>query len=99
MSKTSKRECRVYVGNLSYDVRYRDLMEFMRGGGFGLGLKLWVGVEGCCKEWLVRAECEVRLCRLPVAGWTEHDRLEREPSFCGWSLAESELDVDGGFIA
>ena len=35
MSKSSKRECRVYVGNLSYDVKYRDLMEFMRGGGFG----------------------------------------------------------------
>lgn len=34
-AKQSKRENRVYVGNLSYDVRYRDLMEFMRGGGWG----------------------------------------------------------------
>lgn len=34
-SKISKRENRVYVGNLSYDVRYRDLMDFMRGGGWG----------------------------------------------------------------
>ena len=34
-SKQSKRENRVYVGNLSYDVKYRDLMEFMRGGGWG----------------------------------------------------------------
>jgi hypothetical protein len=34
-SKISKRENRVYVGNLSYDVKYRDLMEFMRGGGLG----------------------------------------------------------------
>ena len=34
-SKISKRENRVYVGNLSYDVKYRDLMEFMRGGGWG----------------------------------------------------------------
>jgi hypothetical protein len=25
----------VYVGNLSYDVKYRDLIEFMRGGGWG----------------------------------------------------------------
>jgi len=33
--KISKRENRVYVGNLSYDVKYRDLMEFMRGGGWG----------------------------------------------------------------
>jgi len=34
-AKHSKRENRVYVGNLSYDVKYRDLMEFMRGGGWG----------------------------------------------------------------
>lgn len=34
-AKQSKRENRVYVGNLSYDVKYRDLMEFMRGGGLG----------------------------------------------------------------
>jgi hypothetical protein len=34
-AKVSKRENRVYVGNLSYDVKYRDLMEFMRGGGWG----------------------------------------------------------------
>jgi len=34
-AKISKREHRVYVGNLSYDVKYRDLMEFMRGGGLG----------------------------------------------------------------
>ncbi len=35
-AKISKRENRVYVGNLSYDVKYRDLMEFMRGGGWGI---------------------------------------------------------------
>lgn len=34
-AKISKRENRVYVGNLSYDVKYRDLSEFMRGGGWG----------------------------------------------------------------
>ena len=34
-AKISKRENRVYVGNLSYDIKYRDLMEFMRGGGWG----------------------------------------------------------------
>ncbi|KAG9103278.1 hypothetical protein FRC06_011515 [Ceratobasidium sp. 370] len=34
MSKNSKKENRVYVGNLSYDVKYGDLMEFMRGGGW-----------------------------------------------------------------
>ena len=44
-AKISKRENRVYVGNLSYDVRYRDLMEFMRGGGFRFSFGL--GREGC----------------------------------------------------
>lgn len=39
-AKISKRENRVYVGNLSYDVRYRDLMEFMRGGGLGISVFL-----------------------------------------------------------
>ena len=34
-SKISRRENRVYVGNLSYDVRHKDLLEFMRGGGWG----------------------------------------------------------------
>ncbi|KAG8717649.1 hypothetical protein FRC08_007046 [Ceratobasidium sp. 394] len=33
ISKNSKKENRVYVGNLSYDVKYGDLMEFMRGAG------------------------------------------------------------------
>ncbi|KAJ7635044.1 RNA-binding domain-containing protein [Roridomyces roridus] len=32
-SKVSKRENRVYVGNLSYDVRYRDIIEFCRAAG------------------------------------------------------------------
>lgn len=47
-AKISKRENRVYVGNLSYDVKYRDLMEFMRGGGLG-NLRLvfrYVRVDG-----------------------------------------------------
>jgi hypothetical protein len=47
-AKTSKRENWVYVGNLSY-VKYRDLMEFMRGGGWGnlrlVFQSLWCGRE------------------------------------------------------
>ena len=58
-AKISKRENRVYVGNLSYDVKYRDLMEFMRGGGLG-NLKLVVSSlffgdrlrGGCVAFWL-----------------------------------------------
>jgi hypothetical protein len=44
-AKISKRENRVYVGNLSYDVKYRDLMEFMRGGGWGtFRLVFWLSM-------------------------------------------------------
>ena len=34
-ARHSKRENRVYVGDLIYDVKYRELIEFMRGGGWG----------------------------------------------------------------
>jgi hypothetical protein len=57
-AKISKRENRVYVGNLSYDVKYRDLMEFMRGGGLGnLDFSsIWErgGVWPLCKPVLLR---------------------------------------------
>ncbi|PAV15283.1 RNA-binding domain-containing [Pyrrhoderma noxium] len=48
-SKQSKRENRVYVGNLSYDVRYRDLMEFMRGAGEVLFAEVLVTPTGVSK--------------------------------------------------
>lgn len=35
-SKISKKENRLYVGNLSYDVKYGDLTEFMRTGGWSI---------------------------------------------------------------
>lgn len=60
-AKISKRENRVYVGNLSYDVKYRDLIEFMRGGGFGRPFSVFLCVEKrCC----VKAEVAF-LARLP----------------------------------
>lgn len=34
-AKISKRENRIYVGNLAYDCNYKDLEKFMKGGGFG----------------------------------------------------------------
>jgi hypothetical protein len=49
-AKISKRENRVYVGNLSYEVRYRDLMEFMRGGGWGNPDPFSLNVEA--QKWL-----------------------------------------------
>ncbi|KAF8823867.1 hypothetical protein HHX47_DHR9000394 [Lentinula edodes] len=48
-AKISKRENRVYVGNLSYDVRYRDLMEFMRGAGEVLFAEVLVTPMGVSK--------------------------------------------------
>lgn len=50
-AKQSKRENRVYVGNLSYDVKYRDLIEFMRGGGFG-GISCSFSVLVLFERWL-----------------------------------------------
>ena len=44
-SKVSQKENRLYVGNLAYDVNYKDLADFMSGGGFfasgwwGLGIR------------------------------------------------------------
>lgn len=41
----------MYVGNLSYDVKYRDMIEFMRGGGWGRfsswPLLVFFGCGGC----------------------------------------------------
>ncbi|KAK1226204.1 g-strand binding protein [Marasmius sp. AFHP31] len=47
--KISKRENRVYVGNLSYDVKYRDLMEFMRGAGEVLFAEVLITPTGVSK--------------------------------------------------
>ncbi|KAI0718666.1 hypothetical protein C8T65DRAFT_803566 [Cerioporus squamosus] len=48
-AKQSKRENRVYVGNLSYDVKYRDLMEFMRGAGEVLFAEVLITPTGISK--------------------------------------------------
>nr|VWP00330.1 Trehalose-6-phosphate phosphatase (EC [Ganoderma boninense] len=48
-AKVSKRENRVYVGNLSYDVKYRDLMEFMRGAGEVLFAEVLITPTGISK--------------------------------------------------
>lgn len=46
-AKISQRENRLYVGNLSYEVNYKDLEKFMSGGGFLFGLRMglvWNGL-------------------------------------------------------
>jgi hypothetical protein len=35
-AKVSKRENRLYVGNLAYDCNYQDLKGLMEGGGSGI---------------------------------------------------------------
>ena len=80
-AKQSKRENRVYVGNLSYDVKYRDLMEFMRGGGLGnLRLAFRIRVQrrgGRCLQSALGTELLLwsRSCRgvsgLLTDGWRE----------------------------
>ncbi|EJU02474.1 RNA-binding domain-containing protein [Dacryopinax primogenitus] len=45
----SKRENRLYVGNLSYDCTYRDLLEFMRGAGEVLFAEVLVTPTGVSK--------------------------------------------------
>lgn len=56
-AKRSRKECRVYVGNLAFGVKWNDLKDFMREGGsmccFSLGsgirswgrVPVWVGGE------------------------------------------------------
>ena len=47
----------MYVGNLSYDVKYRDLIEFMRGGGWGRfsGLVVFFSCGDSGDGWLCGA--------------------------------------------
>jgi hypothetical protein len=48
-AKVSKRENRLYVGNLAYDVNYKDLEKFMSGGMWDFGLvQVFRGSQGDC---------------------------------------------------
>jgi hypothetical protein len=40
-AKVSKRENRLYIGNLAYDCNYKDLEKFMKGGAFGWDFLAW----------------------------------------------------------
>lgn len=44
-AKVSKRENRLYIGNLAYDCNYRDLEGFMKQGGSGFGFSLGLGLD------------------------------------------------------
>lgn len=43
MARSSNKERRVYVGNLSYEVRSENLTEFMRSGEWGCVWRAWKG--------------------------------------------------------
>ena len=45
-AKRSKKDCRVYVGNLSFGTKWNDLKDFMREGGSPLFRSLGLGL-GC----------------------------------------------------
>ena len=44
-AKVSKRENRLYIGNLAYDCNYRALEGFMKQGGSGFGFSLGLGLD------------------------------------------------------
>ena len=47
LRETSQQDRRVYVGNLSYDVKWHHLKDFMRQGGFlSGGVESLTGTEG-----------------------------------------------------
>lgn len=51
LRETSQQDRRVYVGNLSYDVKWHHLKDFMRQGGFlSGGVKSLTGTEGECER-------------------------------------------------
>ena len=111
-AKVSKRENRVYVGNLSYDVKYRDLMEFMRGGGLGnlgsvfrllLG-DLGPGASGVGDVAVVRSEDEaedevVGSRRFGGGGHATRSALEaRDRSVHGYGHGRGQRHWDRGAL-
>ena len=60
-AKQSKQENRVCVGNLSYDVKYRDPIDFTRGGEFG-GISCSFSVSVLFERGLGR-DAVLRMCR------------------------------------
>ena len=59
--KRGGRENRVYVDNLSYDVKYRDPIEFTRGGEFG-GINCSFSVSALFERGLGR-DVVLHMCR------------------------------------
>jgi hypothetical protein len=62
----------VYVGNLSYDVKYRDLIEFMRGGGWGRYISGWPLLPFLVMVVMVVATATV----VAVGRWEKYRPLE-----------------------
>lgn len=72
-AKRSKKDCRVYVGNLSFGVKWNDLKDFMReggllffwffGAGIGFGMQEGGGVTRAAAD-LTNCSAERRSCVL-----------------------------------
>jgi hypothetical protein len=54
--ETSQQDRRVYVGNLSYDVKWHHLKDFMRQGGCPVRYSTWVSTEELTQRTLVAGE-------------------------------------------
>ncbi len=82
LREASQQERRVYVGNLSYDVKWHHLKDFMRQGGFPAGESRFCAAAGpsrrltgfCLNSWrgslcrcLATSEWNVEGGRLHVA--------------------------------
>lgn len=68
-AKVSKRENRVYVGNLAYDVKYGDLVEFMKPGGWKrFSCLIWSWFGGLGLEMVVAATLDVARNGVVVEG-------------------------------
>lgn len=79
-SRVSRRENRLYVGNLSYSCTYRDLRDFMMGGALALdihnlGLPVRGQVEKGGKIRILRCKVRVRRDRLETQKEMEGRRI------------------------
>ena len=93
-AKQSKRENWVYVGNLSYDVKYCDLIEFMRGGGLGCTYQdRYAGLSSAGGGFHGGFRGAMRGGLCGTAGFMGGFRGGFRDGFSGWVLAKISLKI------
>lgn len=108
--ETSQQDRRVYVGNLSYDVKWHHLKDFMRQGTLwrgpgGIGRGAGGGVVALLGGWYERLKLTGRVylqletCSSPMSCYfpTECRRWAPTRSF-GWSFSPSGFFVSAGIL-